>query len=480
MNEMRRREQMRRAVGISMLLGLLTGAVLAGRTVSAEAAPNLLLVTFDDMNADSAGHMGGRFGATPNLDAFASKAFVFERSQVTVPICQPCREALLTGRVPHRNGGLGFNPIRLDVPTMVEVLRDRGYFTAAVEKVAHMQPASKFPWSLTLSGAGKNPPKMRSSMEQCLKAAADSGKPFFINANITDPHRPFPGVALGPRQAARPNAQTAEPDHVYKPEEIAVPSFLEDLPNIRKEVAQYLTGVRRGDQSFRQIMEALSAAGRERDTVVLVMSDHGMSFPFSKATCYRNGTWSPFLLRWPGMPAPRRDRRNMVSSVDLMPTLLELLGAPAPEGMDGRSLTPLLRGEERAVREFAITHVNTVSSGKSFPQRCVRTLTHSYLWQGWPDGTPKFRVEAMGGLSFNALVEAAKTDERIRARVTQLQTGVHEQFFDLTKDPDERKNVIDDPAYRAERDRLRGILREHMTRTDDPELPNFQSTVKAD
>src|SRR5215471_9602082 len=85
---------------------------------AASAVPlNLLLVTADDMNADSTGFMGSKLGATPNLDAFAATAFRFEQCHVSAPICQPSRSAFMTGRVPHRNGALGFHPIRTDVPT---------------------------------------------------------------------------------------------------------------------------------------------------------------------------------------------------------------------------------------------------------------------------------------------------------------------------------------------------------------------------
>src|SRR5205823_7553558 len=114
---------------------------------AAAAAPlNLLIITADDMNADSPGFMGNPYGATPNLDAFAAGAVRFERCHVTAPICQPSRSAIMTGRVPHRNGALGFNPIRKDVPTLVEMLRDQGYFTAGINKLMHMAPKEKFPW----------------------------------------------------------------------------------------------------------------------------------------------------------------------------------------------------------------------------------------------------------------------------------------------------------------------------------------------
>src|SRR3954447_19757169 len=106
-----------------LLLVIVTMSVSEVRhATGAEPALNVLLITADDMNADLTGMMGSKMGATPNLDAFAATAFRFEQSHVSAPICQPSRGALMTGRVPRRNGALGFNPIRTDVPTLVETL----------------------------------------------------------------------------------------------------------------------------------------------------------------------------------------------------------------------------------------------------------------------------------------------------------------------------------------------------------------------
>src|SRR5439155_12828465 len=130
---------------------------------------NLLLITADDLNGDSMGWMGSKLGATPMIDAFAASCCRFEQCHVSAPICQPSRSALMTGRVPHRNGALGFNPIRLDVPTMTEVMSSNGYFTAAINKTGHMMPRSKFDWDLILEGSGKNPKGLREHLEQCIK-----------------------------------------------------------------------------------------------------------------------------------------------------------------------------------------------------------------------------------------------------------------------------------------------------------------------
>ena len=96
----------------------------------------------------------------------------------------------MTGRVPHRNGALGFNPIRRDVPTLVEILRGSGYYTAAIAKTTHMTPVEKFPWhAIGEQALGKQPAKFAEKFREILATAAADAKPFFINANICDPHR---------------------------------------------------------------------------------------------------------------------------------------------------------------------------------------------------------------------------------------------------------------------------------------------------
>jgi N-sulfoglucosamine sulfohydrolase len=435
---------------------------------------NVVIITADDMNADSAGWMGNKLRLTPHLDAFAAGCHRFVHCHVSAPICQPSRQALLTGRVPHRSGGLGFNPIRADVPTLVTLLAARGYFAAAIYKLPHMAPAQAFPWDQTRDGSGKDPKALRAHLAQCLRAASEAKKPFFINVNITDPHRPFPGSAAEEKKLAAKKAFA--PVQAVPPEEVTVPSFLEDLPSIRKEVAQYYTAIRRFDASFGEILAELEGGGHLGDTLVIFLSDHGMSFPFSKASVYRNGTWSPVLLRWPGMTAVAV-HDEMVSSVDVLPTVLDLLGIEHPAGLDGRSWLPLLRGETQPGRDHVVTHVNTVSSGKSFAQRCVRTRGQALMFHAWANGTTSFKVEAMSGLSFNALAEAGKTDARIKARVDQYVLGTPLAFYDLQSDPDERTNRMDDSRYRAEAERLAALLLRHMERTSDPQLDPFKEAL---
>lgn len=451
-----------------LILALMIAASARDATAADSPKPlNLLVITADDMNGDSSGWNGNKLRATPNLDAFAKAAHRFVNSHVTVPICQPSRSALMTGRVPHRNGALGFNPIRRDVPTLVEVLRDHGYYTAAIAKAVHMAPAEKFPWhAIGEQALGKQPTKFAEKFREMLATAALEKKPFFINANICDPHRPFIG--------AKTKAGELDGAKVFKPEEVPVPAFLEDIPRVREEVAQYYSSVNRFDVAFGLLMNELTAAGRDADTIVVFLSDHGMAFPFSKATVYCNGTWSPVLIRIPDLKEPQT-YTEFVSSVDVMPSLLELLDVKPPEGMDGRSWVPLLKGEMQSDRDFVITHVNTVSSGKSFAQRCVRTKNRALMFHAWVGGPDKFRVEAMSGLSFAAM--NASTDETIRARVQQLVAGETLMLFDTVVDPTERKNLITDPKYANDVEELSKKLIAHMKSTDDPQTTAFEAAI---
>jgi N-sulfoglucosamine sulfohydrolase len=444
---------------------------------------NFLLITADDLGAESMGWLGCKVPATPTLDAFAGTAHRFVNCHLTAPICQPSREALLTGRVPHRSGGLGFTPIRSDVPTLVEVLESSGYFTACINKLPHMVPPVKFPWDQTAGTQGKNPDAVGADLRDCLGRAARSGKPFFINANITDPHRPFHGSERAGQKKARapdksPGKEALPADIVpFRPEEITVPSFLEDLPPVRRELAQYYSSVRRFDVSFGRIISELKQAGLMETTLIVFLSDNGMSFPFSKATVYRHGTWSPVLLRWPGMGPPARSE-SMVSSVDVMPTVLDILGIQGPAGMDGRSWLPLLRGESQPGRDHVITHVNTVNSGASFAQRCIRTRKASLVFHDWSDGRRQIRIEAMGGLSFNAMAAAGGADARMKARVDQFLLGTPMAFFDLEADPDERRNLIQDGRHKEEIECLARLLLAHMEATGDPETASVKATIE--
>lgn len=462
------------------LFALLASVYLAAPALAEEAKPNILLITADDMNADSPGWMGNPLQPTPHIDRFASASHRFTNHHVSAPICQPSRAAIMTGRVPHRSGGLGFNPINKEVPTLATVLKENGYYIAALNKLAHMKPESAFPWDAKFDGSAKNPGQIGTQVSQAIAAAKSAGKPFFINCNIGDPHRPFYGVEPKRKQQKQKQPLPEASGAVAKPftaEDIKVPAFLEDLPKIREEYAQYANSVQRLDLSFGKALAALEESGLAGNTIVIFLSDHGISMPFSKATVFYNGTWSPVLLKLPSGPAAAK-HAELVSSVDILPTLLELVKVSTPAGIDGISWVPLLAGGSQPGRDKVFTHVNGASSGKQFPQRAVNTRARSLIFVPW-SGSQTLRVEAMQGLTYPALEEAAASDPEIRKRLDQYLKGLPLALYDLEKDPAQRHNVIDDPAYLGDRTELTQALLTQMEKTGDPQLAAFRSLLSS-
>jgi len=201
-----------------------------------------------------------------------------------------------------------------------------------------------------------------------------------------------------------------------------------------------------------------------------------MPFPLSKATCYTNGHWCPVIIRWPGMGAPQTVEL-MTQSTDIMPTLLDLLGVEKPE-IDGRSWLPLLRGEKQENRDYIINNVNSVANSSHYPMRVVQTKISALIITPWSDGKNRMAgIDSMSGRSFKAMEEAAKTDPKIKKRVDQYTIGYPMAFYDLVKDPDQRDNQIDNPAYKDEVKRLQDILMNYMVTTKDPQPENYKTIL---
>ena len=474
---MERRDFIKTAGGLILLAGATPWPeVLASDKTSGGRPLNLLFITADDMSGDMPGWMGNPLKPTPNMDAFAATAHRFVKNHGAAPICQPSREAIMTGLWPNRSGALGFEPIKEGIPTLATVLKQKGYFIGALNKLSHMAPPSCFPWDVKHDGSGKNPPMIGDGVGELIKAAQQAGKSFFINCNITDPHRPYYGTDNA-RDISR-NGAVEDVPHLFTPAQVRVPSFLEDLPDVREDFAQYYNSVQRLDLSFGKAMAALQASGEMDRTIIVFVSDHGMAVPFSKVTCYKNGSWCPALLHWPGMGAPQV-REELTQSIDIMPTVLDLLGAKKPE-MDGRSWMPLLKGEKQLDREYVILNANGTQSGAQFPMRGVQTEKSAFLLTLWSNGINRFNGHGMDtftGLTFPAMENAAKTNPRIKARVDQLVIGFPMAFYDLVADPDQRINAISNPAHSEEIKRLQDILMGYMVKTNDPQLNNFKTIL---
>ncbi|MEO3873759.1 sulfatase [Nonomuraea sp. B12E4] len=481
---------------------LLSGAVAATAATAATAAlglaparagvrrsqqrpPNILLFTVDDMGGEIPSCFGGPAGLTPTIDRLAGEGMTFRRAHVPVAICQPSRSAMLTGRYPHRNGAEGFEPIDDDVPILNDLLRPLNYLTGILGKVRHLTPVERFAWDLSVIpsqlGMGRNPEKYAQFAGDFFEQAKAAGRPFFLMANAEDPHRPFSGSAAE-QEAFEGHLDTiATPSRVYTPDEAEVPGYLPDLPDIRKEMSQYLSSARRADDTLAAVLEALEAAESASNTIVIFMSDNGIPVPYAKANCYEHSTRTPLIIRCPELTDPGTDDdTHFVSTMDLFPTLCRAVGASVPDGLDGRDLTPLLEGGSQSGRN----QINTVfhkSEGETrYEMRGLHDDRWSYIWNAWSDGVLEYRAENMIDLTWPAMLAAAATDPAVAARVDFYLHRVPEELYDLDHDPDALHNLAQDtrPEVVAELKARRRAMDAWMRATGDPIHDQYQQAVK--
>jgi N-sulfoglucosamine sulfohydrolase len=466
-------------------LGLSLGTCRSAR--GKKRRPNILLITADDMNYNSPGCYGSSIpGITPNIDRLAKEGMRFLHAHVNIAVCQPCRQSLMTGRYAFRHGGEGFNPIWPDVPTLGERLRAAGYWNGILGKEKHLKPDFKFCMDYVRGekelasgmGIGRNPSLYKAFAREFFDQARARGKPFFLMANPHDPHRPFAGSENEKKSWGE---DLPEARRWVTEEEVTVPGFLPDIPDVRKEIAQYYTSVFRCDEAVGAVLEAVDEAGFRQNTVVMFLSDNGMSFPFAKSNCYLNSTKTPWIVRWPGnIRAGSVNRTEFISGIDFMPTVLEIVGLPQIEGMDGKSFLPLLQGKSQPERESVFTEFHQTFAKNRYPMRCVQTAQFGYIFNFCPDGQTKMTMDSTSGLSFKAMQEAALKDREIESRVRLFSYRMPEEFYHLGRDPDARENLIQDSRFSGEIEVFRKKLEAYMAEAGDPALEAFRQRKNPD
>lgn len=458
----------------------------------AQDRPNLLVITVDDMSADSVGAFGSALqGTTPRIDALAARGLRFSQAHVQVANCKPSRNVMWTGRYPHSSGVEGFYSVwDAAYPTLMQVLSEAGYFTAIRNKLQHSTPSYPFPWDLELDRRPggeahheKDPGSYGVSVVEGIKAARASGKPFFLMINIADPHLPF----FGEDKAGNSIDDPYRPTRIYRPNEVPVPGFLYDNEIVRQELARYFSTVRRADDAVGSVLAALESSGSADNTVVLFLSDHGMPLPFAKTQLYHHSTRTPLIIEWPGVTRPGTvDDTHLVSAVDLMPTVLEGLGLQVPDGVQGRSFFPLLRGQNLPDRDKVFKAYNENAAGQRAPMRAVQTSRFLYIFNPWSSPPPPeilrpwslrrftMRSAAMGTDTWRTMVDLSRYDLRLAWRVDLFRHRVPEELYDVQADPDCLENLVDDPRYSTQLAGLRSDLEQWMRSTGDHALVPFE------
>lgn len=445
---------------------LLTAPAVLPRWQAAarQTPPNILFCIADDWAWPHASIYGDRVVRTPSFDRVAREGVLFTHAFSAAPSCTPSRAAILTGQAPHRleeGGNLhGFLPAKF--PVYTDLLEQARYFVGFTRK-------GWGPGDFKAGGRTRNPagPQFQSFAEFLAKAPAD--RPFCFWFGSHDPHRPYEldsGIRSG-----------------MKPEEVSVPPFWPDVPEVRRDILDYYSEVQRFDREVGELLALLERRGQLDNTLVVITADNGWPFPRSKANLYDAGTRQPLAVRWPAGIRGGRTLEDFVNLADLAPTFLEAAGLkPLPE-MTGRSLMGLLTGREKPGTRGEVflereRHAHVRQGNLSYPVRGLRTKDFLYLRNfrpdRWPAGDPElvYSVGPFGDCDDGPTKRfiLAHRDDPKYARYFQMCFAKRpaEELYDLRKDPHQIHNVAGSSEYAAVQKKLRERLQEWMKRTGDP------------
>lgn len=418
-------------------------AVLAGQK------PNVVLILADDLSPHLS--MLGTPGIqTPHIDALAGAGVYFEHAFAASASCSPSRTAILTGMWPHSNGNwrnVHTPPLNLpdaafmsrgkdrdkvgigkQVPTLPEILKEHGYFTAITQKL-HLSPAWRYPFD------GRNPVQskpadFKAAVESFIQAAGV--RPFFIQANVAAPHRPY-----------RKHLQQNPGQSLPEAEQIAIPPFLPDIPAVRRDMQEYYACVEIADACVGAILAGLEASGVREQTLVIFTSDQGMPIHHGKASGYPGGIRIPLSIAGPGVVKGRRNA-TPVSHIDYAPTILDFCGIAIPDKMQGLSLGPVLAGAPTiAGRKYVFAEHNSHGPDprEHFPQRVVTDGRWYYILNLNPEKPQRLpddlRGVAVWGNDAHAAILAAQESHPFQAWFLTRFSGPREKehFYQLAIDP---------------------------------------------
>lgn len=454
MNEKRTRDLI--AVAILFLCTVPAFAFAAER-------PNILLIVSED-NGPELGCYGEPYVRTPVLDKLAAEGVRFENAYVPQPGCSQSRAAYLTGLYPHQNGQIGlatwkFRMYREDTPNIVRSLKEAGYRTGIIGKL-HINPASAFPFDMKkIPSSNFN----RKNLTDYAKFAGGffnaSDKPFFLSINYPDAHRPFL------KQVDSLPKQPLTADNV-KP----LAYFGLDTPQLREQTADYYNCMSRLDALIGKLLDALRRSGKADNTMVVYLGDHGADLLRGKRTCYEGGVRVPLIVRWPGRAKPNQVRHELISTLDLMPTLLAVADAERVNSLSGRSLLALLRDESTEWRRYLFTEYHLHSAHNFYPQRTVRDARYKLILNLMPGQTnPGYQFTLNRFFDdFPTAIESAP--DHIQAAYHRMKTPPEYELYDLQNDPNEFHNLTADAEHTAVLRALKEQLAAWRVRTADPLL----------
>jgi uncharacterized sulfatase len=402
--------------------------MLGCTVVQANVRPNVVWIISDDLGPEL-GCYGYPGVATPNLDRLASQGARYTKAFSTAPVCSSSRTAFQTGRYQTTVGGHHHNTrdkrvLPESIPTVTGLMQQAGYFVSNGRGIPEKKLA-KSHFNFVYDA--------REFFDGTDWSQRADGQPFFAQVQIKEPHREFVKS-----DRLRPEAP--------------IPPYYPDHPITCADWANYLASIEVLDQKVGAVLDRLDSEGVADNTLVIFFGDHGRPHVRGKQWLYDGGLHTPLLIRWPGKIVPGAVNEQLSSLIDLMPTTLAAVGAESPELPGANLLDSNWKGHPKlfAARDRCGDAVDRI--------RSVRTADFKYIRNFHPE-IPYLQHSGYKKLQYpvetlmKVMHDQGRWDSPLMAK-----TRPEEELYDLSADPHEMNNLVNDVKYAAKLEELRDQL----------------------
>jgi len=420
--------------------------------------PNFILLVGEDTGLHH-GCYGDPAGTTPTIDALAASGVRYTNAFSTGTVCAPSRAALVAGRYQWSFGAHHMRSTVCDPPRLfTHELRDAGYHVRWPGKTDfNFEPPADFAdstddWLDDLE-AGRLP---------------ETGFFLYQNLGITHESTMWPDDTPYNGQVQQRLAREHElsPDERHDPSRVPVPPYLPDTDAVRQTLARYYDALALQDHDVARALKALRASPYADNTIVIYMSDHGRGVVREKRWSYDAGIHLPLIIHGPGIADGVDD--EVVSWIDVAPTILTLAGVPVPSAYHGR---PILNADGSPVerrREIAFAGRDRMDEG--FDRvRTARSRRFLYIRNDYSEIPYAQRLRYMERHPATYEVRRLAAEDRLdKAQMLWLQpTKPPEELYAVDQDPANIYNVADDPSYSRQLNELRAELKDELSRSGD-------------
>ncbi|MBD3377675.1 sulfatase-like hydrolase/transferase [candidate division KSB1 bacterium] len=401
---------------------------------AATKRPNVLIYLADDQYKSSVGCYGADPSHTPNIDMLAEQGVRFTNCFTPSSICTPNRGVLLSGMYPIQNGAhANHSGFKDGVKSLPNYMKELGYRACIVGKDGIQKPSDLYEWEFRIDKSEETvpaapPPKYEWNDSSRHKKTRFGEVEEFISSDDSRPFCIFHAASLP-----------------HDPE-------LEELPN---GLAGYNASNWYMDFEFGKYLQLLEKYGLTENTIVIYNNDNEAQKPRTKNTLYDTGLNIPFVMRWPGLVKPGTVNHELVTTLDILPTLFKAAGATPPENLEGKSLLGLLNGTSPLHDElyFSYTAVNVGNADwkrdkTPYPIRAVRNKQYKYI------------------RNLNHEIPHPKYGW----------TKPYEELYDIQKDPQEKNNLADLDQFQSVKKELSSKMDAWMQRIGDE---GIQEELKA-